>query len=74
MLYHNKFKHVLLMDADTSFYKNPEFIFNNQNYINTGTYFFHDLPFWTFNLKNASLKANSIANSNFVPLSKTLPQ
>lgn len=64
MLYHNKFKHVLLMDADTSFYKNPEFIFNNQNYINTGTYFFHDLPFWTFNLKNA------IDDKNFIPPNK----
>jgi len=52
MLYHNRFQHILLMDADVIFYKNPEFIFNNANYIRTGTYFFHDLIYtWRFELR-----------------------
>lgn len=27
----------MLMDADVIFYKNPKFIFNDENYIRTGT-------------------------------------
>ena len=57
MLKHNKFQQVMLMDADVIFYKNPEFIFNDENYIRTGTYFFHDLvKTWYFNLNPKSRK------------------
>lgn len=52
MLQYNKFQNVILMDADVIFYKNPEFIFNEKNYIKTGTYFFYDIvEKWRFNLK-----------------------
>jgi len=47
-LYHCEFDHAILCDADVSFYKNPEIILNDENYIRTGAYFFKDLDRWTF--------------------------
>ena len=62
MLYYTDFEEVILCDADITFFKNPEIIFNDINYINTGTYFFKDLDKWKFeNLKyNNNNKFNSI--------------
>lgn len=48
-LYNSSFDEAILCDADISFYKNPEIIFNDVNYIRTGTYFFRDLDQWVFN-------------------------
>ena len=47
-LYHSEFDEVILCDADVTFYKNPEMIFNDENYIRTGAYFFKDLECWQF--------------------------
>jgi hypothetical protein len=47
-LYNCEFDEVILCDADMTFYKNPEIIFQDENYIRTGTYFFKDLDRWVF--------------------------
>ena len=47
-LYNSEFDEVILCDADVTFYKNPEFVFEDDNYIRTGTYFFKDLEMWVF--------------------------
>lgn len=47
-LYHTKFDEVILCDADVTFSKNPEIIYDDENYIRTGAYFFKDLERWTF--------------------------
>ena len=48
ILYHTKFNEIILCDADMTFYKNPEIIYKDANYIKTGTYFFKDLDRWKF--------------------------
>lgn len=62
VLYNTDFDEVILCDADVTFFKNPEIIFNDINYKNTGTYFFKDLDKWTFsNLTfNTTNKFNSL--------------
>jgi hypothetical protein len=47
-LYYSSFDESILVDADVSFYKNPEIIFSDKNYIRTGSYFFKDLEKWKF--------------------------
>jgi hypothetical protein len=47
-IYHTKFDEVILCDADVTFFKNPEIIYNDENYIRTGAYFFKDLERWIF--------------------------
>jgi len=47
-LHHCDFTEAILCDADMTFYKNPEIIFQNENYRKTGTYFFRDLERWKF--------------------------
>lgn len=47
-LYHTTFDEVILCDADVTFFKNPEIIYQDENYIRTGAYFFKDLERWTF--------------------------
>jgi hypothetical protein len=42
ILKHTSFDEVILMDCDSVFLQNPEIIFNNPGYINTGTFFFKD--------------------------------
>lgn len=38
------FDEVLLMDADVFFFENPEILFSDKAYLNTGAFFFSDLP------------------------------
>lgn len=40
------FDEVLLMDADIYFYQDPERLFDNPHYIETGAFFFRDQPYW----------------------------
>jgi hypothetical protein len=47
-IYYSSFVESILVDADVTFYKNPEIIFSDKNYIRTGTYFFKDLEKWKF--------------------------
>jgi hypothetical protein len=47
-LYHTTFDEVILCDADVTFYKSPEIIFDDENYRRTGAYFFKDLDQWVF--------------------------
>jgi hypothetical protein len=42
ILKHTKFDEVILCDCDSIFLLNPEIIYDNENYKNTGTYFFKD--------------------------------
>ena len=60
-LYYTDFDEVILCDADITFYKNPEIIYNDDNYIRTGSYFFKDLERWKF--ENLSDKGNNKFNS-----------
>ena len=39
------------MDADVILYKNPEILFQDDNFLKTGTYFFKDLDKWKFDLR-----------------------
>ena len=48
ILYHCKLDEVILCDADVVFYKNPEIVFTDANYLQTGAYFFKDLDKWNF--------------------------
>jgi alpha 1,3-mannosyltransferase len=48
ILKHTKFTEVLLCDADIIFYQNPEVLFNDEHYLDTGAYFFKDLDIWVF--------------------------
>lgn len=53
ILYYTSFIEVLLFDADILIHQNPELLFDDENYLNTGTYFFKDLEKWQFsNLRN----------------------
>lgn len=52
-LYHSSFSEAILCDADVMFHQNPIKLFENKNYLETGTYFFKDLDKWKFsNLTN----------------------
>ena len=42
ILKHTGFSEVILCDCDSVFLQNPELIFNDPNYISTGSYFFKD--------------------------------
>ena len=65
VLYYTKFDEVILCDADVTFFKNPEIIYQDENYINTGTYFFRDLDQWKFHdLQHSNNKFSSIAFYN----------
>ena len=61
-LYYSNFDEIILCDADVTFFKNPELIFEDNNYIRTGTYFFKDLEKWTFSnlTKENKNKFNSL--------------
>lgn len=48
MLYYSSFREICLVDADALFHQNPEIIFNDENYLKTGAYFFKDLDKWKF--------------------------
>jgi hypothetical protein len=51
----------ILCDADIVFHSNPLEIYNDSNYIETGTYFFRDLKCWEFsNLHKSNDKFHSI--------------
>jgi len=56
-LYHCAFDEPILCDADVSFYKSPDIIYEDPNYIRTGAYFFKDLDSWTF--RDLSLRGTS---------------
>lgn len=47
---------MLLCDADIIFHQNPEILFTDINYLQTGTYFFRDLDKWEFSKLNNSLE------------------
>jgi hypothetical protein len=64
-IYHTSFDEFILCDADVTFYGNPEFLFQDQNYIRTGAYFFKDLDSWKFynlsyNITEAQNKFSSL--------------
>jgi hypothetical protein len=51
----------ILCDADITFHNNPLVIYNDKNYIETGTYFFRDLETWKFhNLHKCNDKFQNI--------------
>jgi len=47
-LYHSEFDEAILCDADVTFLKNPEIMYDDVHYQQTGAYFFKDLEQWTF--------------------------
>lgn len=47
-LYHTSFKEIMLCDSDILFHQNPGILFEDKNYIESGTYFFRDLEKWQF--------------------------
>ena len=58
------FLYVLASIFDITFFKNPELIFEDNNYIRTGTYFFKDLEKWTFN-NLTNVNKNKFNSLNF---------
>jgi alpha-N-acetylglucosamine transferase len=48
VLNHTRFEEVLLCDADVVVHQNPCALFDDPNYLETGTYFFKDLDKWQF--------------------------
>ena len=47
-LYYCEFDEAILCDADVTFFQNPEIIFEDTHYLETGTYFFKDRDYWEF--------------------------
>jgi hypothetical protein len=61
ILYHTEFSEPILCDADVIFHQDPDIIFDDPHYIETGTYFFRDIEYWKFeNLQSSNNKFNSI--------------
>lgn len=61
ILKHTELEEPILCDADIIFHQNPLIIYDNKNYIETGTYFFRDLAQWKFfNLHKTNNKFQSI--------------
>lgn len=61
ILKHTSLTEPILCDADITFYTNPYIIFNDNQYIKTGTFFFRDLARWKFsNLHKTDFKFQSI--------------
>ena len=52
----SSFKELILCDADVIIQQNPEILFNDNNYLETGTYFFKDLDLWQFSKLNNKLE------------------
>jgi len=52
ILYHTSFGEILLCDSDILFHQNPNLLFEDKNYIESGTYFFKDLEQWQFSRLN----------------------
>ena len=52
ILKHTSFDEIILCDADIIFHKDPTIIFEDNNYKETGTYFFRDLEKWKFHNLN----------------------
>jgi len=48
ILKHTEIQEPILCDADITFHANPLVIYDDENYIETGTYFFRDLDRWKF--------------------------
>jgi hypothetical protein len=48
MLFHTSFREVMLCDSDVILYQNPNLLFEDKNYIKTGTYFFRDMEEFQF--------------------------
>jgi hypothetical protein len=61
MLKYTSFDEVILCDADIIFYQNPELLFDEPNYKETGAYFFKDLDSWEFS--NLSMTPRDKFNS-----------
>ncbi|NQX80627.1 MAG: hypothetical protein HRT66_01350 [Flavobacteriaceae bacterium] len=65
ILLHTSFSQVLLCDADVIIHQNIDTIFEDDNYIKTGTYFFKDLDKWTFHkLNNKWIQIFQLINYN----------
>ena len=61
ILKHTELEEPILCDADIIFHQNPLIIYDDKNYIETGTYFFRDLARWKFfNLHKTDDKFQSI--------------
>jgi len=54
-LYYTKLQECILCDADVFFYENPEQIWYDPHYLETGTYFFRDLERWRFQNLSSSI-------------------
>lgn len=52
LVYHTIFKEVFLCDADVILHQNPVLLFEDENYLRTGAYFFKDLENWQFSKLN----------------------
>lgn len=52
ILLHTSFKEVMICDADAIIHQNPDVLFNDKNYKETGTFFFKDLDKWQFSKLN----------------------
>ncbi|MGV6815926.1 MAG: hypothetical protein ACWA44_01495 [Thiotrichales bacterium] len=48
ILAHTDFEDVMLCDADAIIHQDPEIVFMDKNYLDTGSYFFRDLDKWKF--------------------------
>ena len=48
IVYHTTFQEVLLIDADVILHLDPNLLFEDENYLTTGAYFFRDLDKWQF--------------------------
>ena len=61
ILKYTEIKEPILCDADILFHQNPAIIYEDENYLEYGTYFFRDLECWKFfNLHKNSNKFQSI--------------
>jgi len=72
ILYHTSFEELILCDSDIIIHQNPGLIFQDKNYINTGTYFFKDLEKWQFSKLNnkwvqflQKISYNKFTNASF---------
>ncbi|MCK9561277.1 MAG: alpha-1,3-mannosyltransferase family protein [Bacteroidales bacterium] len=52
ILFHTSFDEVFLCDSDVIVHQNPILLFEDENYVKTGTYFFKDLEKWQFSKLN----------------------
>ena len=72
ILYHTTFNEVMVCDSDVIIHQNPNLLFEDKQYIDTGTYFFKDLEKWKFTKLNnlwvqlyQKISYNKFTNASF---------